>query len=106
MEMLSALEEVEEVLSAGNYESAVQQLATSTVHVALLDIHLPGKNGIELLRFIGERYPDVQSIMLSNMQSAHHKKACEEAGALYFIDKSIAFEQIPGILRSMQFRLS
>lgn len=106
MEMLSGLEEVSKVVSAEDYESAVHQLNASTVHVALLDIHLPGKNGIELLRYIGQRYPGVQSIMLTNMTSSHHKKACAEAGAVHFIDKSKAFEQIPEILRNIKPGLS
>lgn len=106
MEMLSGLDEVEEVIPAEDYESAVQHLNASTVHVALLDIHLPGKNGIELLRYIGDYYPAVQSIMLSNRASGHHKKVCAEAGALHFIDKSKEFEQIPEILRTMRYGLS
>lgn len=105
MEMLSVLEEVDGVISAKNYESAVQQLNTSTVHVALLDIHLPGKNGIELLRYIGEFYPGIQSIVLSNTNSSHHKKVCAAAGALHFIDKSKEFELVPDILKAMKYRM-
>lgn len=100
-EILLPLKEVHEVVAAGDYESAVDKLNNTAVDVVLLDIQMPGKNGIELLKHISEYHPAIQSVMLSNMASRHHRKVCRDAGAVDFIDKSGEFEQIPEVLKKM-----
>lgn len=82
------------VLQACNYEEAVNWLLKTKVHLALLDISMPGKNGIELLKLIRSRYPDTKVWMISNHADEHYKQLCLSTGADYFFDKSLDFEEI------------
>jgi two-component system, NarL family, invasion response regulator UvrY len=99
LEMLHDIPGVGHILSAGNYEEAMGIFPVSTVHILLADIHLPGRNGIELLKEVRNTYPLVKVIMVSNMTSSYYLKACSDAGAEQLIDKSKAFDLLPEVLK-------
>ena len=63
--------------------------------VVILDIRMPGGNGIDVLRQLKEENPAPKVIMLTNFAYAQYRKKCEEAGADYFLDKSTEFGRIP-----------
>ena len=51
---------------AGQYESVEEAMKKlQNVDVVLMDIGLPGKSGIEGARFVKQKYPDTQVIMLT-----------------------------------------
>jgi DNA-binding NarL/FixJ family response regulator len=79
------------VLQARNYEEAVHWLLKTKVDLALLDISMPGKNGIELLTLIKSIYPATKVWMISNHADEHYKKFCLSSGADSFFDKSLDF---------------
>ena len=100
-ELLQELQYIGQVVNAVDYKQAVALLKKENIDIALLDIQLPGANGIALLQFIKINYPAIKSIMLSNEATGYHRKICKKEGAFYFIDKSKEFESIPEILSSL-----
>ena len=82
------------VLQARYFEEAVQWLLKTKIDLALLDISMPGKNGIELLKLIRSRYPGTKVWMISNHADEHYKQICLSTGADHFFDKSFDFEEI------------
>jgi DNA-binding NarL/FixJ family response regulator len=90
------------VLQARNYEEAVQWLLKTKVDLALLDISMPGKNGIELLKMIKSIYPATKVWMISNHADEHYKKFCLSSGADYFFDKSLDFEEFERGIQHLQ----
>ena len=82
------------VLQACNYEEAVEWLLRTKVNLVLLDISMPGKNGIELLKLIRSRYPGTRVWMVSNHADDYYKQVCLSTGADHFFDKSLDFEEI------------
>lgn len=98
--LLEELEEVEEVLSAGSYAESVAILAIRTPDIALLDIHLPDRSGIDLLDFIKSTHPRMGVIMISNQVNPTYKVLCREKGADFVIDKSNDYEMIPNLIAS------
>ncbi len=99
--MLNGLGSVKDITTASNYREAVAALTETKVDIAILDIHLTGKNGIELLKFIVKNYPQIKVVMLSNADNEKYRELCKKEGALYFIDKSKDFELVPEILTSL-----
>jgi DNA-binding NarL/FixJ family response regulator len=100
--IFSILEEIKSekrVVYATNYTDSMRMIKELNANIVLLDIRLPGKNGIFLLRQIKEHYPDVKVIMLSNHAGDNYRKTCEQLGAEFFLDKSIEFEKIPDTVR-------
>jgi DNA-binding NarL/FixJ family response regulator len=71
--------------------SAVQRLRPDTV---VLDIRLPDRSGIELLKTIKARYPEIMVIMLTNFDFAQYRRQCRQLGADHFLNKTLEFEKI------------
>ena len=82
------------VKKAAGFEEAVAILFQSPIDLAMLDINLHGKNGIQLLSFIKENYPFVKTIMLTNQSDNFYRNLCKRLGSDSFIDKSNEFDQI------------
>lgn len=53
------------VLSAGSGAAAVAELGEKPVDVVLMDIQMPGLNGVQALRAIKDRAPDLPVIMMT-----------------------------------------
>jgi DNA-binding NarL/FixJ family response regulator len=99
--MLYELDNVSAIFSANSYEEAFNQLDTYVHDMVLLDINLPGKSGISLLKKIKERKWPCVVIMISNFSAATYKEQCKKLGARYFLDKTGEFEKVPIIVAGM-----
>jgi DNA-binding NarL/FixJ family response regulator len=69
--------------------------------IILLDIQLPGKNGISLLKGIKEMTDTCKVVMLSNHTSEHYRDQCTKLGAAHFLDKTSEFELVPRVVREL-----
>lgn len=102
--MIGLLEKIvsaSEIGVANNYNEAISFLEDVVPDIVLLDINMPGKNGMELLKMIRKKYKQTQVIMLTNHTEEYYKKQCLELGANKFLDKSNDFLLVPGIIRNM-----
>lgn len=99
--ILGEVKKVKKIFTANDYNGAVNVLSENKTNIVLLDIQLPGKNGIELLKFIVKNYPAIKVVMLSNLVSEYYQKLCKKIGAVHFIDKSKEFDLIPGIVAGL-----
>lgn len=99
--ILGEVKMVQKVLVATNYTGAINVLSENKTDIVLLDIQMPGKNGIELLKFIVKNYPDIKVVMLTNLVSDYYQKLCKKTGAVHFMDKSKEFDLIPGIVAAL-----
>jgi DNA-binding NarL/FixJ family response regulator len=100
----SMLKEMTHVTVVGEAINGTEALAitdTMDPDVVLLDIHLPGMNGVEILKEIKLNHGRTCVMMLTNYSDLHHRKRCKEAGADYFFDKSIEFEKVPDVLTTL-----
>jgi CheY-like chemotaxis protein len=99
--MLKGWDNINAVECAGDYPSALQLLMTALPDVVLLDINLPGRSGLDLLRHIKANYPSITVIMLTNQSGDFYRNICRKFGADFFIDKSKEFEDVPIIVSSL-----
>lgn len=90
--------------NAGNFRDAISGILSTRPEVAILDIRLADQtgSGIDVLNHVRVQLPDLKAIMLSNYATPQHIKASAEAGAEYFLDKTVDFERIGEILRQWQ----
>lgn len=80
------------VVSVGLGEEAIARLGKETFDVVLMDLHMPGMNGLEVTRRIrrGEvagAKPDLPVVALTIFASPADQHACEEAGMDGFVVK-------------------
>jgi DNA-binding NarL/FixJ family response regulator len=100
-EWLEEVEGITSIESCGTYAGAVDLLAVYKPAVVLLDINLPDKSGIVLLKHIKTFYPGTIVIMVTNQDGDFYKSLCLELGARYFLDKSNDFEKLPALVASV-----
>lgn len=99
--MISLLDDLEirkQIRIASDFHSAQEQLHFQPPDIVLLDINMPGKSGIELLRYIRERAYTTEVVMLTNHAEDIYRQECKELGARYFLDKSSEFGRVPEII--------
>ena len=98
VEMLTDIPGLGWIKEAGDYAAAMESIRQHRPRILLLDINLPDKSGIDILRAVKEERPDTMIIMITNQGNEYYQKLCMKLGADYYIDKSIEFEQIAGII--------
>lgn len=74
---------------AGDGNQAQQLVATLTPDVVLMDISMPGMNGIEATRLIHAEYPNVAIIILSVYDDDQYVHAAITAGASGYLLKTV-----------------
>ena len=95
--LVSELNFAEIVDEAASADAAVAGAMAHDPDVVVLDIEMPG-GGITALRRIKERKPQMRVMMLTNHAGPYYEKVCRRAGADYFLDKTIEFDQVPTVL--------
>jgi DNA-binding NarL/FixJ family response regulator len=105
MTMVLALPEITVVGQARDGPEAVDAIRRTRPDVVILDIRMPGSNGIDVLRRLKEMQPAPKVIMLTNYAYQQYRKTCEAAGADFFFDKSAEFDQIPQALEQVRHGL-
>jgi DNA-binding NarL/FixJ family response regulator len=93
---------VAEIKTAPGYEEAQTILAGSMPDLVLLDIYLPGRSGIELLKFIRKAYPDCCVMMVTNQAGEPYRNLCLKLGANYFFDKTKDLLQLSETVRNYE----
>ena len=81
------------VASAFSGEEALKRLDQDDSDVILLDILLPGISGIEVLRCIKERHPNVRVVMVSALDKPELRYQARRYGAADYITKPFDFSE-------------
>src|SRR5206468_5165365 len=75
------------VVEAGDADQAAGLLAHDTFDVALVDIRMPGRGGLDLLREIRSTWPSVPVIIVTNYDNPEYVKAAMAEGAAGYLLK-------------------
>ena len=98
--MLSEIENLGVILEATNGLMARDMIVMEKPDVAILDIRMPGRNGLDVLRDVKASNPATKIVILTNYPSAQYRSRCMEAGADFFFDKSNEFAKVLEVMRS------
>jgi len=86
-----------EVLGVGSSEEALAKFAEFQPSVILADVELPGIDGLELLRHLGEEIQRIPVIIITGRGSDERVVQAIEAGAFWYIEKPLK----PPVLRAL-----
>lgn len=78
-------------------DTGAAALAAMTDHdfdIILTDLNLPDINGLEMVRRIKDISPDTEIIMVTGFGSMEKAIAATKAGAFYYIEKPVNFEEL------------
>ncbi|MBN1635970.1 MAG: diguanylate cyclase [Deltaproteobacteria bacterium] len=83
-----------EVISVVSGEEALGLLQEKNFQIAIIDLHLPGLNGTELLKTIKKIKPSIQVIMITGYGTIRDAVECMKLGASDFITKPILLDHL------------
>ena len=81
-------------VEARDADEAFLKLEQTPFEVAILDIKMPGKSGIELLPEVKAKYPNTAVIMVTAITDIGVVTQCMKAGAVDYISKPFNLEEI------------
>lgn len=100
--LLSELKAIEVVGQGENADETLETIQRLRPDVVILDIRMPGGNGIRVLEAIKRDEAGPVVIMLTAFPYSQYRKKCLEAGAEYFFDKATEFERVGEVLQELQ----
>ena len=101
-EILSSELDIEVVGQAADVEEALRKARALKPDVVLMDVRLPGTNGLSATREIQERMPDVKVIILSRFDLQEYREVAEACGASdYVVKRAMIRDLVPAIRRAL-----
>jgi two-component system, NtrC family, sensor kinase len=88
-----------EVGEAGGGEEALVFLDRNPVDVVVLDVKMPGIDGVETLRRVKEKHPDTEVILLTGHASTRDGVEGIKGGAYDYLTKPLEFEHLLNKIR-------
>jgi DNA-binding NarL/FixJ family response regulator len=99
--LISELPGVTIVGQAAGAAEAIAEIRRLRPDVVVLDISIPGGNGLQVLATIKAETPAPTVIMLTNFAHEQYRRRCFELKADYFFDKSREFEKVLDVLQEI-----
>ncbi len=97
-EMLARLECVRVVGEAASASTATAGILGLRPHSVVLDLDLGDSTGMEVLKSVHPRAPEIVFVVLTNHSEDPYRRACTAAGAAYFLDKSRELDQMRRVI--------
>lgn len=98
-EMIEGADDLEVAASVGSAEEALVVFDTARPDLAVVDITLPGMNGIALLRTLKRREPDLPVVVLSSLAPQRMAPLALDAGAVAYLAKPEGFVELLATIR-------
>lgn len=93
-------DDLELVGQASNGEEAIQLCADYQPDIVLMDVIMPGMDGIEATRAITQQFPQIKVLALSSFQDEDSVRAMMEAGAVGYLIKSSSIDDLAQTIRT------
>ncbi|MHC4501464.1 MAG: cytidylate kinase-like family protein [Planctomycetota bacterium] len=87
-------------------ESALDFVAQDQPDVMVLDLQMPGIDGIEVLRRIKKDRPRIQVIILTGHGSQREERLAEELGAFAYLQKPVNIDDLAEIMKKAYEKVS
>jgi DNA-binding response OmpR family regulator len=86
--------------TAAGSDAALASLQAQPFDVAILDLMLPGMNGIQLARVVRERHPSICVVLTSAYHLSERQLARADCGATGFVPKPLDLSELARFLRA------
>jgi CheY-like chemotaxis protein len=84
---------------AADGDDAIAEAAATDPSVVLLDLNMPGINGLDALPRLREALPGAKIVVLTTSKALESQEAAMAAGADAFVSKPIDATSVPRLLR-------
>ncbi|HEU5289564.1 MAG TPA: response regulator transcription factor [Cyclobacteriaceae bacterium] len=101
VKILSDEPDMEIVAEANGYTELRKSLTETVPNIILLDISMPGKNGLEILKELKDNNPDIKVLVLSMHPEDRFSVRSIKAGASGYLTKESAPEELVDAIRQV-----
>jgi len=98
--LLLALDDIELVGEASSGDEALGQCEVLQPDVILMDMRMPGLDGIQTTRLIRESYPDIQILALTSFEEQEMIQQATQAGVIGYLQKGISVDELADAIRA------
>jgi DNA-binding NarL/FixJ family response regulator len=99
--LLELEDDLRVVEEAGNGEEALLRYAESQPMVVLMDIRMPGMDGVETTRRLRARYPDARILILTTFDDDEYVFEGLRAGAVGYLLKAVSGDELAAAIRTV-----
>lgn len=96
---LTASGDINVVAAVPNGEALLELLRTAVVDVALVDVEMPGLDGIETTKKVKEDFPNIPVLILTAFEKEDRLGQALAAGAAGFLTKDIPPDELPPLIK-------
>lgn len=89
-----------EVFDARDGERALEWLEHHEADLAIIDLMMPGINGLDLVRRVRMRHPDVRLVLTSAYHLSERQLERASVGPIAFVPKPYSMDDLAGFLRT------
>jgi DNA-binding response OmpR family regulator len=89
-----------DVETAGDADGALGLLSSRPFDLAVVDLMMPGTNGIQLARILRERHPTIRVVLTSAYHLSERQLIRADCGAIGFVPKPFDLTDLAQFLRS------
>lgn len=100
-QLLLLQEDVEEVLQAGDGQEAIRLLETHPVDIAILDIEMPIKTGLEVLEWSKSQRPQLKVVIVTTFKRPGYFERALKAGVDAYVLKERRITDLMGTLHTV-----
>lgn len=83
---------------ASGADQALDHVRREATDLVILDLHMPGKNGLEILPLLKATAACPLVVVLTSHPTELHRRQCLALGADYFFDKSRDFARVVDVV--------
>ena len=82
------------VIEAGGAKEALQKIAAGGIDLMLSDVNMPDITGIELVKVVKAKLPNLPVVMVTALEESHHRAAGVRVGANGYLSKPFTPAQL------------
>jgi two-component system invasion response regulator UvrY len=92
---------ITKIAQAGTYEDAMAHIKSNKLDLIILDVNIPGRDGLEILRSIREIESNVPVLVLSMVPISQYVRRILQAGASGYLTKAEPAEELLKAVRTI-----
>ena len=85
------------VAAASNGEEALHAMEQDPFDVVLLDMRMPGQNGLSVLRTIKQKWPESEVVIITGYPTVDSAKEAVRLGAYDYVAKPVGSQDVIGV---------
>jgi NarL family two-component system response regulator LiaR len=97
---LTTTEDICVVAEAGSGEEALRLCQEQQPDVVLMDMMMPGMDGVAATQALKHKCPNAQVLVLTSFQESHYVREALKAGAIGYLLKDVAIDELAQAVRS------